>query len=263
MNMQSAKHYRCRCFMITSANNEKVKNVAKLLTNAKARRMQQAFVVEGERIVREIPKERILECYVSADYEADPGVSAQIVEDNIFRKMSDTKNPQGILCVVKMETVEFNEYLSAHKTGKLHILVLEGIQDPGNMGTMIRTAEGAGFDCVLADRNTVDIYNPKVTRATMGSLFRMPVIYTDDLPASMTALREAGVVSYAAHLQGTNDFDKEQYSDRTAILIGNEGNGLSDEIAGMADKLVKIPMQGQLESLNAAVAAALLMYRAR
>lgn len=262
--------------MITSANNEKVKNVVKLLTNAKARRTQQAFVVEGERIVKEIPPDRIMECYVSKSFEenvlAGPdgescgalkSISYEAVDDAVFRKMADTQNPQGVLCVVKASDFSFEEFLKSKQEGSLHLLILEGIQDPGNMGTMIRTAEGAGFDAIIADKNTVDIYNPKVTRSTMGSLFRVPVIYTDNLPKTLGRLKDAGVVSYAAHLKGRNDFDKEEYADRLAILIGNEGNGLSDEISQMADKLVKIPMEGQLESLNAAVAAALMMYRAR
>lgn len=267
--------------MITSIKNEKIKNVIKLLSSAKARRTQQAFVAEGERIVREIPTDRILECYVSeefiskTDVEFDVGddekclqrvlgtVSYEVVADDVFRKMCDTQNPQGILCVVSMSSTEFDDFLKMRLEGPLRILTLEGIQDPGNMGTMIRTAEGAGFDMILADRNTVDIYNPKVTRSTMGSMFRIPVIYTDDLEGALCELKAKGVTLYAAHLNGTNEYDKEKYSERLAILIGNEGNGLSDSITACADRLVRIPMQGKLESLNAAVAAALLMYEAR
>lgn len=252
--------------MITSVNNEKVKNVVKLLTNSKARRLQQAFVVEGERIVREIPTDRILECYVSDKYDISnlpEKVNYEVVDSNVFRKMADTQNPQGVLCVVSMPDVEFDMFMSTRESGQIRLLVLEGIQDPGNMGTMIRTAEGAGFDAIIADRNTVDIFNPKVTRSTMGSLFRVPVIYSDDLSATLNALKKSDVALYAAHLNGKNDYDKEEYSGRLAIMIGNEGNGLSDEITLLADKLVKIPMKGRLESLNAAVAAALMMYEAR
>lgn len=278
--------------MITSVNNEKVKNVVKLLTNAKARRTQQAFVVEGERIVREVPKDLILECFMSESYEKEylhattkacsssvgdtarefcrisndlknNCISYEVVDDAVFKKMADTQNPQGILCVVKMSSISFEEFMRDKACGSLRLLILEAIQDPGNMGTMIRTAEGAGFDAIIADKNTVDIYNPKVTRSTMGSLFRVPVIYVDDLAKVLDEFKSFGIVSYAAHLRGTCDFDRQEYSDRLAILIGNEGNGLSDEISSMADKLVKIPMHGKLESLNAAVAAALMMYRAR
>lgn len=252
--------------MITSVNNEKVKNVVKLLTNSKARRLQQAFVVEGERIVKEIPTESVLECYVSDKYDVSnlpAQVSYEVVESNVFRKMADTQNPQGVLCVVSMPNVDFDTFMGTREVGPIHLLILEGIQDPGNMGTMIRTAEGAGFDAIIADRSTVDIFNPKVTRSTMGSLFRVPVIYSDDLGEDLNVLKKRDVTLYAAHLNGKNDYDKEEYSNRLAIMIGNEGNGLSDEITSLADKLVKIPMKGQLESLNAAVAAALLMYEAR
>ena len=252
--------------MITSVNNDKIKNVIKLLTNSKARRMQQAFVVEGERIVSEIPPGRILECFVSESFAKEKQdflleiSDYEVVDDNIFRKMADTQNPQGILCVVKMEQRQLTNLLSEHTEGSLHLLLLEGIQDPGNMGTMIRTAEGAGFDAVISDRNTVDIYNPKVVRSTMGSMFRVPVVYTDDFINALDLVKSYHVYLYAAHLNGKNNYFNEHYPDRCAIMIGNEGKGLSKSASDMADVLVKIPMKGQLESLNASVAAALLMY---
>lgn len=261
--------------MITSANNEKIKNIVKLLSNSKARRTQQAFVVEGDRIAGEIPPGRILECFVSESFAANKSSRLmeilgnrftegdyETVDDSVFRKMSDTQNPQGILCVVGIEQTDLSDFLSQKESGVLRLLILEGIQDPGNLGTMIRTAEGAGFDAVIADRNTADLYNPKVTRSTMGSMFRVPVIYTDNLPEAVKQIQSKGITTYAAHLEGENDFYEESYPERIGILIGNEGNGLSDEISEIADKRVKIPMKGKLESLNAAVAAALLMYEA-
>ena len=227
-------------------------------------------MVEGERIAREIPREKLLECYVSEDfpfagnvkdvfgYDVDPVT----VSSAVFKKMSDTQSPQGILCVCKQNDVSAEDFITAKKSGALRLLLLEGVQDPGNLGTMIRTAEGAGFDAVIADTDTVDVYNPKVTRSTMGSLFRVPVMYTADLAGAVDMLRDSSVKVYAAHLNATKSFDDERYGDRTAFLIGNEGNGLSDEITEKADELIRIPMKGQLESLNAAVAAALLMYAA-
>ncbi len=254
--------------MITSTSNEKIKHVTMLVKNAKARRMEGVFVVEGERIAAEIPKERLVECYVTEDYvsggkiakifpyEVEPVVVAQPV----FKKMSDTQSPQGILCICTQRKVSAADLISSKKTGKLRLLLLEKIQDPGNLGTMVRTAEGAGFDAIIADENTVDVYNPKVIRSTMGSVFRVPVVYTDDLAAAVDQLKESGVTVYAAHLNGRNNYKQEKYGNRVAFLVGNEGNGLSDEISRKADCLVRIPMEGRLESLNAAVAAALLMY---
>ena len=125
---------------------------------------------------------------------------------------------------------------------------------------MLRTAEAAGYDLILADEKTADLYNPKVIRSTMGSIYRVPVVYSSDLKADVLKLKNAGIMVYAAHLKGTKSYNEVSCGSRVAVMIGNEGRGLSDELAAMADEYVKIPMKGQVESLNAAVAAALLMY---
>lgn len=253
--------------MITSTSNDRIKHITQLVKSAKARRKEGIFVVEGERIAAEIPEEDLVECYVSEEF-ANGGKTGSIfgydvkyetVSSAVFEKMSDTKSPQGILCVCRQHSMTAGRLIADH-TGSLKVLLLEGIQDPGNLGTMIRTAEGAGFDALIADEDTVDVYNPKVARSTMGSLFRVPVIYTDDLPAVVDELRKSSVTVYAAHLNADKSYKEEKYGDRVAFLVGNEGNGLSDAISKKADRLVKIPMKGKLESLNAAVAASLLMY---
>lgn len=254
--------------MITSTSNDKIKHVAMLIKSAKARREEGTFVVEGERIASEVPQDLLEECFVTEGYTEGGritdifgyNVTPTVVSEAVFKKMSDTQSPQGILCVCRKKTVTLEDILSSKKDGSLKILILERIQDPGNLGTMIRTAEGAGFDAVIADEGTADVYNPKVTRSTMGSLFRMPVIYTPDLPTAVDLLKENRIGIFAAHLSGETDYREAGYGDRVAFLVGNEGSGLSDEISDKADKLVKIPMHGRLESLNAAVAAALLMY---
>ena len=144
----------------------------------------------------------------------------------------------------------------------LLLLVLENLQDPGNLGTIIRTAEGAGVTGILMSRGTADLYNPKVTRSTMGSIFRVPFLYTDDLSGTIGKVKQAGVTVCAAHLQGRHTYDGEDYTRVTAFLIGNESRGLSDGLSELADVRVRIPMAGKVESLNAAVAAAILMYEA-
>lgn len=253
--------------MITSINNEKVKKIAKLLTSAKSRKEEGLFVVEGERIVSEIPSSRIKECYVSEKFtnkdKLPTDIDIEMVSDQVMKKMSGTMNPQGVLCLVTIKEDSFDSFMALHSEGKLRVLLLENLQDPGNIGTMIRTAEGAEFDVIIADNRTVDVYNPKVTRSTMGSLFRVPVIYTDDLAEAIKKLQKSGVCIYAAHLNGECDYTDVSYGERAAIMIGNEGNGLSDEISALSDTLVKIPMSGKVESLNAAVAAALMMYEVR
>jgi TrmH family RNA methyltransferase len=141
-----------------------------------------------------------------------------------------------------------------------HFMVLDNLQDPGNLGTIVRTAEGAGVDAVFMSKDTVDIYNPKVIRSTMGSIYRMPVIYVDDVLTLLDEFKAKGIKSYAAHLDGKNSYDQEDYAGGSAILIGNEGNGLRDEVSNAADIWVKIPMLGQVESLNAAIAASVMMF---
>ncbi len=254
--------------MITSTANDTIKHIMTLVKNAKARRKEGLFVIEGERMAREIPEDRLKDCFVSEDFllknrlDEVFGYDVRPVEvsANVFKKMSDTMSPQGILCVCTQQAHTVQEIIASEPDSKLRLLILEGIQDPGNLGTMIRSAEGAGFDAVIADDNTVDVYNPKVTRSTMGSLFRVPVIYTQDLLHTIDLIKEASVTVYAAHLKGNVSYRDERYPKRTAFLIGNEGAGLSDSTTGKADKLIKIPMQGKLESLNAAVAASLLMF---
>ena len=143
---------------------------------------------------------------------------------------------------------------------RTHLLIVESIQDPGNLGTMLRTGEGAGITGIIMNRTTVDLFNPKTIRSTMGSIYRVPCYIADDLAETIGELKRQKVGIYAAHLKGQRHYDEPSYCKGTAFLIGNEGNGLSDEIAGLADTYVRIPMEGSVESLNAAVSAALLMY---
>lgn len=253
--------------MITSTSNPKVKNVIRLLESSKARREQQAFVSEGVKLFCEAPADRIRQVFLTEGcYERLPekeklaALPYELVGDAVYKRMSDTQTPQGVLCIIEKRTDTLPALLQSLKGQAVHILILEGIQDPGNFGTMLRTAEGAGFDFILADEKTVDVYNPKVIRSTMGSIFRVPVVYTERLAESIAILKSENILLYAAHLHGERDFREQAFSDRTAVLIGNEGKGLSGEISALADVLVKIPMQGNVESLNAAVAAALLMY---
>ena len=141
-----------------------------------------------------------------------------------------------------------------------HLLVLDNIQDPGNLGTIFRTAEAAGVTGVFLSRDCADIYNPKTVRSTMGAIFRQPFVYVEDLPGTISRMKEKGICVFAAHLQGERSYDREDYRKKTAFLVGNEGNGLRREVEEMADVRVRIPMAGRAESLNAAIAAGVLMF---
>ena len=142
------------------------------------------------------------------------------------------------------------------------LLILDGLQDPGNLGTLVRAGEGAGISGIIMSENTVDIYNPKVIRSTMGSIFRVPFIYVKDLKEVIDKLNSKGISVYASSLEGAIEYDRPDYKKDTAFIIGNEAAGISKEILEMADKKIKIPMLGEVESLNAAVAGSILMYEA-
>ena len=141
-----------------------------------------------------------------------------------------------------------------------HLLIAESIQDPGNLGTMLRTGEGAGISGIILNKTTVDLFNPKTIRSTMGSVYRVPFYIAEDLHDTIRSLQKNGIAVYAAHLKGTQSYDMPDYTKGCAFLIGNEGNGLTDETAALADEYIRIPMEGKVESLNAAIAATLLMY---
>ena len=141
-------------------------------------------------------------------------------------------------------------------------VALEDLRDPGNLGTILRTSEAAGVTGIILSGSSVDMYNPKVVRSTMGAIFRVPHFYAEDFLQEMEAFQKGGATLYAAHLSGTQYYDEPEYAGRTVIMIGNEANGLSDAAAEKADCLVKIPMEGKAESLNAAVATSLFVYEA-
>lgn len=254
--------------MIESSTNGQIKKLKKIKKNARYRREQGLFAVEGWKMVQEAVGHGLArDVYVSENaleqwHEKNPSsnVPVQVLSPGLFRDLSDTVSPQGVLALAEMPHYTLEGICAAEMSS---LLILENIQDPGNLGTMMRTAEGAGMSGVLLGKGCVDIYNPKSIRATMGSLFRVPFLYSEELTTDVELLKTKGFTIYAAHLCGEMEYIHETYEGRTGILIGNEANGLSDEISTAADRLVKIPMEGELESLNAAVCAALLMYEVR
>lgn len=252
--------------MITSTSNPKIRAIQNLNKKAALRRERGVFSVEGIRMFWETPEERIEEAYVSAGFlegcddqtrDRLSQLSATVLSDTVFSAISDTRTPQGILLVVRQQEPTLSQLLSGAPAG---LLLLETIQDPGNLGTMIRAGEGAGISGIIANRETADLYNPKVIRATMGSIFRVPVVYTEDLSVVLREIRRQGIRVFAAHLKGSCTYDALSYMGPSAFLIGNEASGLREETAALADQTIRIPMLGRVESLNAAVAASVLMY---
>lgn len=255
--------------MISSTDNQRIKNVSALIKKAKERKRQGLFVAEGTKMVLEAPDAWLQDIYMAESFVreeknqqairllADRGHSWETVSDSVYKGISDTRTPQGVLAVIRQPAYELQQLLLGDSP---LLLVVEDIQDPGNLGTMFRTGEGAGVTGIVMNRGTVDVFNPKTVRSTMGSIYRMPFYVTDDLGECAAQIKAAGVALYAAHLRGEILYDEMDYRGGCGFLIGNEGMGLREETAGLADGCIRIPMEGQVESLNAAVCASLLVY---
>ena len=181
----------------------------------------------------------------------------EVVTEEQMKKLTDTVTPQGILCIVRQPSYTMEDIIN-HPGHRL-IMILEDIQDPGNLGTIFRTAEGAGASGIIMTKGCADLFNPKVVRSTMGSIYRVPFFVTDDIEQTISLVKNAQIEVFAAHLKGEHFYDEIEYKD-AAFLIGNEGRGLKDSTASLADTYIKIPMSGELESLNASMAAGILMY---
>ena len=257
--------------IIKSSGNPRVKKIRKLMKSSAERNSAGLFPVEGIRMAREIPAELIRELYFSesavregltaelADIYSAAGAAPVILSDDIFRSISDTKTPQGVLALVRKVPYTFADVIRSARP----VIVLECLQDPGNMGTILRSLEAAGGGGLICDAACTDIYSLKTIRATMGTLFRVPHITVEDLAGTVRDLKRNGYRIYAAHLSGEEYSTAVRYEEKSAFLIGNEGRGLTDETAALADQLIKIPMEGSVESLNAAVAASLLLYEVK
>lgn len=254
--------------MITSKDNEIIKNAAKLVKSSKHRKTAMQFTAEGVRIccdgVRSgynpylflytaSAREKYSDAY---DEIKSVSESAYEVSETIFERLSDTKSPQGFFCVFNILDKKKNLY-RINKQGTY--AGLENIQDPSNLGTILRTAEALGIDGVIMSGNCCDVYSPKVVRGSMGAVFRVPLVIREDFCDCIKGLVNDGISVYGSTPHDAEDITKVQFSGGV-MLIGNEGNGLTEEILSTCTMRVKIPMKGRAESLNAAMAAGLLMW---
>lgn len=249
--------------VITSKDNERIKKIRKLKDSKKEREEQEQFIVEGTKMIEEAIKEEakintIIICeecikqdiidskllYEIAKYEC------LYVSENIFKALTDVVNPQGIIAIIdkdeKIRSINYEDKL---------IVLLDGVQDPGNLGTILRTLDAAGIKQVIVTNNTVEVYNPKVIRATMGAIFRIKVIKMENI----NELKKHGYKMVSTTLNAeTNIYDIK--FNKHVVVIGNEANGVSADILEKSDIKAKIPMPGNAESLNASVAASIIIY---
>lgn len=253
---------------ITSRSNKLIKSI-KFLYNKKDRWNERCFFIEGTRSVEQCMSsnrsikyivyssellsedgEKLLDEATSKNYELYK------VSKELFKSISDTDNPQGILAVVEFEDYKLKDTLKDNN----FFVVLDRVQDPGNMGTIIRTADAFGANAVIVTSGCVDVYNPKTIRSTMGSILQIPIVHIGDIKEVIKDLKDLGVSVIATSLNTDKYLYDIDFKRDCAIIIGNEANGISEEILDFSDQLVKIPMLGRAESLNAGVASAVLMY---
>lgn len=247
---------------IESKENSLFKDIKKL-KEKKYRQQTGKYIIEGFRFVEEALKSNAEIEYIVID-EKVLSKGEQLISENtigeakiivmnssLFSQVVFTTTPQGIIAISKMKRTLLSE-------GEMFILV-DKVQDPGNMGTIIRTAHAAGASGIILTKGTVDVYNDKTLRSTMGSIFYVPIIEDEDL-SFIGSLKERGYKLLVSSLQGNKNFFEEDLSGKLIIAVGNEGSGVSDEVADLADMKVKIPMPGNAESLNVAVATSIMVY---
>ena len=251
--------------IITSKDNETVKNIKKL-KDRKYRDLNNEFIIEGIKLVKEAISENFMikkiviceEClenaiidektlYEIAKYECI------YVTKKIFESISDVTHPQGILAVVEKNNkkpINYKEDI---------VLVLDALQDPGNLGTILRTIDSANLSQIIVSKETVDAYNPKVVRSTMGAIFRVNIVQTDNLKETLKEFKKHKYKIMSTSLGATKSIYDIDYN-KKVLVIGNEANGVSKEILDFADEKVIIPMLGKTESLNASVATSIIVY---
>lgn len=246
---------------ITSTSNETIKYFISL-NDKKTRMNAKRFIVEGYHLVNEASKTNLLEAIISTDekeLKKINNVKRYLVNDAIINKIATTKNPQNILGIVKMLDHNITNLLPIIKENKTKLVMLDDVNDPGNLGTIIRTAAGLGYDGIIMSPNTVDLYNEKVIRSTQGVMFKIPIIKAN-LQEVIKMLKKEKVFCIGTALTNAKDVKHITKKDKFAICLGNEAKGISKEVLDNMDENVRIAMKNDVESLNVSIAAGIIMY---
>lgn len=249
--------------VITSEKNELIKDIKKL-SNKKYRHEKGLFFVEGKNSVFEALKsdfeiKHVLiskDCDIQLDIDKD---KVTFVDEGVFKKISDTVTPQMIMAVVKMPEYSVNDLI---KKDGLYI-ILDEVQDPGNLGTIIRSADAFDVDAVFTINNTVDVYNPKVLRSTMGSVFHVPVVNDASIDVLFDAIKESGLKVLSTDLKAEKYIYDYDISKNVALIFGNESRGVNKSLETYVDGSFIIPMEGKAESLNVSIAASICLYESQ
>ncbi|MBR5516359.1 MAG: RNA methyltransferase [Firmicutes bacterium] len=250
---------------ITSKNNQIFKNFQKLEAK-KYRDRFGLYLIEGENLIDEAYKNgaEFTEILIRMGDESrfmKPWMDKEdvyLVSPSLFGELAQTETSQGIIASVKKPNLSLDEFIKEKSSG--NFVVLDRLQDPGNIGTIIRTADAAGYELVIAMKGTADIFSPKVVRSATGSLFRVPIAFVENNNELIAFAKKAGKKLAATCLDDSKFYYEEDLKENIALVVGNEGNGIDPDLIAKSDVKIKIPMHGSIESLNAAVAAAIIMY---
>lgn len=243
--------------MIYSANNKKIKEILKL-TEIKNIKKQNRYLVDGLHLVEEALKSNTVECVIKSEsfdkqIHYSDEIETFVVEDKVIKLLTDTVNAQGIFAVCKIEdkTIDLAKYSN--------ILILDRVQDPGNLGTIIRTADAFAFDAVILSKGTTNLFAQKVIRSMQGSNFHIDCFYNIDIEELLKTMTDYDIIATTLDTDTYLENMKLE-KNKTAIILGNEANGISDEVVSLANKKIKISMPGDAESLNVAVSAGIVMH---
>ncbi len=236
--------------VISSLQNERIKNYSKLL-NKKYRDIDNKFIVEGEHLVEEAYKSnKLLEIIKTEDFTCDIDVPTTVVTYDVIKKLSNTMNPQKIMGIVsKLDEKEIGN----------KVLIIDELQDPGNLGTIIRSSVAFNIDTIILSENTVDLYNDKVIRSSEGMIFKINIIKRD-LKEIIRKLKAKKYTIYGTKVTNGTNIKNANFSEKTAFIVGNEGNGVKKEILDLCDEYLYIPMNNNCESLNVAIATSIILY---
>lgn len=243
---------------ISSKDNKLFKQYRNLL-NKKYRDKYGKYIIEGLRFTKDaISKNKDIEAIILSESKKNlsdkfHGFSIVVLSDECFLSVSDTVNSQGVIAVINKDKDKTEEI-------KGPVLILDRVQDPGNLGTIIRTANAAGFKRIILSNGSADLYNSKVLRSTAGAIFNINLKENVDLVEEINCLKSSGYVVIGTSLDAKEFYNKVKYTEKTAIIIGNEGSGISKDILKSTDFNIKIPIYSDVESLNASAAAAIILY---
>lgn len=253
-----------------SSKDNKIYKLTEQLTQKKYRDRTGLYLIEGSNLIEEavknhgeietiildevFPRESLFDKYPHLE------AKAFLLKDKLFQRLSQTEHSQGIMAIVKKR--DFSKDEAKNLSPSANFVILDRLQDPGNIGTILRTADAAGYALVIAMKGTGDVFSPKVVRSATGSLFRVPVLLLEDGAELRELIRAAGKRLVATAADGERCYYEENLKENIALIIGNEGQGISPELMEAAECKVRLPMKGNIESLNASVAAGILMYEA-